>query len=383
MKIAYYCQHVLGIGHFHRSLEICNHLAETHRVSLILGGPHVEVNHEAIEIVQLPGLEMDSDFKNLKPCDNSRELDTVKTERQQHLYQWFEENSPQVFIVELYPFGRKAFRFELDPVLKAIRSGSFGECKCYVSLRDILVERPDDQQKFEERVVKTLNRYFDGLLIHADDTFVTLDATFSRMDDVEIPVFYTGFITRKAESSNRKRMRQELLADEDDQMIVVSIGGGNVGSELLFAVTEANKYLNNPRLKFLMFTGPYFSEQDYTELENSISDNISLSRFSDSFPALLDAADLSISMAGYNTSMNVVSAGIPALLYPFKQNREQRFRAERLQGYGAIRLIEDDELTPEELATLIMQQLSEKRYDSPIKLDGAKTTRLLVEKGVC
>jgi predicted glycosyltransferase len=30
MKIACYCQHVLGIGHFHRSLEICKALAVHH-----------------------------------------------------------------------------------------------------------------------------------------------------------------------------------------------------------------------------------------------------------------------------------------------------------------------------------------------------------------
>ncbi len=383
MKIAYYCQHVLGIGHFHRSLEICNQLAVAHQVNLILGGPDVKVDNHQIDVIQLPGLEMDSEFKNLKPCNDSRNLDDVKAERQHLLYNWFETHRPDIFIVELYPFGRKAFRFELDPVLRAIRSDTLNECKCYVSLRDILVERPDDKQKFEERVVKTLNRYFDALLIHADETFITLNETFSRMDDIEIPVAYTGFITKKSQSSDPGNLRQELQVGESEQLIVASIGGGNVGKELLFAVTEACRLLNDPRLKFLIFTGPYFPEKDYSELEKKISTNARLARFSDRFPALLAAADLSISMAGYNTSMNVMDAGVPALLYPFKQNREQQFRAERLQRFGSIRLIEISELKPEKLAELIRQQLTQKRYIPPIKLDGAETTRILVEKGVC
>ncbi|HID02727.1 MAG TPA: glycosyltransferase, partial [Desulfobacterales bacterium] len=41
MKVACYCQHVLGIGHFHRSLEICKALAERHETVMILGGPDV------------------------------------------------------------------------------------------------------------------------------------------------------------------------------------------------------------------------------------------------------------------------------------------------------------------------------------------------------
>ena len=46
MKIVFYCQHVLGVGHFFRSLEICRALAG-HEVILVTGGPRFEV--------QLPG----------------------------------------------------------------------------------------------------------------------------------------------------------------------------------------------------------------------------------------------------------------------------------------------------------------------------------------
>ena len=38
MKIAVYCQHVLGMGHLFRTLEILNALAGHERL-LILGGP--------------------------------------------------------------------------------------------------------------------------------------------------------------------------------------------------------------------------------------------------------------------------------------------------------------------------------------------------------
>ena len=44
-------------------------------------------------------------------------------------------------MLELYPFGRKAFRFELDPVLEGIRDRSLGPCRVVCSLRDVLVEK--------------------------------------------------------------------------------------------------------------------------------------------------------------------------------------------------------------------------------------------------
>ena len=41
MKIVIYCQHVLGIGHLFRSLEICRALSG-HEVILITGGPQLD-----------------------------------------------------------------------------------------------------------------------------------------------------------------------------------------------------------------------------------------------------------------------------------------------------------------------------------------------------
>jgi len=110
MKVSFYCQHVLGIGHFHRSLEICKALAAHHPTTLILGGPPVPVDHEDIKTLILPGLEMDPDFQTLVPCDPAMILAEVKEKRRELLFTHLQEEQPDVFVTELYPFGRKAFR---------------------------------------------------------------------------------------------------------------------------------------------------------------------------------------------------------------------------------------------------------------------------------
>lgn len=379
MKIAYYCQHVLGIGHFHRSLEICRVLAERHQVTLILGGPEVQVDNPAISVYQLPGLKMDTQFNNLAPCNTRLSLEEVKAKRAELLFNWFQQNSQDIFLVELYPFGRKAFRFELDPVLKGMRDGALPQCNCYVSLRDILVERPDDREKFEARIIKTLNNYFDGLLLHADNKVVSLGETFSRMNDIHIPTVYTGFITRKSPTTNRPDLRASLSISEDERLIVVSIGGGNVGHELVEAAVQAFPLLTDDRYRMQLFAGPYFPEESFTRLQASLPEKVRLSRFTDRFPDWLLAADLSISMAGYNTCMNLLGAGIPALVYPFAQNREQRYRVEKLQQFGTFRIIEKHELTAPRLAKIIEPHLSLPRYQCNIRLDGAEQTRAWIE----
>ena len=120
MKIIQYCQHVLGIGHLFRSLEICRSLSD-HEVILVTGGPRVDTNLPAhVREVRLPDLQMNQEFKGLFSSRKNFNLDQIKELRQRRFFNLFEKEKPDVFLVELYPFGRKAFRFELDPVLQAI-----------------------------------------------------------------------------------------------------------------------------------------------------------------------------------------------------------------------------------------------------------------------
>lgn len=386
MKVCYYCQHVLGIGHFHRSMAICRAIARRHPTTLILGGPPVELAEPGVEVLQLPGLQMDSEFNNMMPCRPGLSLASVKTARQRQLFNHFQVNRPDVFITELYPFGRKAFRFELDPLLEAIHDGSLAPCSCYCSLRDILVEKKTGREKFEQRVVQTINAYFSGILVHADPEIITLETTFSRLADILVPLHYTGFVTVDKSDAGKdaagiRGIREQLGLAPADKLIVGSIGGGNVGSELLAASIRAVTILQDSLSAHLqLFCGPYCDEASYETLRNSMRDHMTIDRFTDRFPAWLEAADLSISMAGYNTCMNLVQAGIPALVYPFKQNSEQRLRAERLGRKTPMTIIDGTDLTPHLFAKKIAEQLEQPRMAADIKLNGATETVEQLEK---
>lgn len=380
MNIFYYCQHVLGIGHVHRSLEICQAIAENHPVTLILGGPSVETVRPKIQELRLPGLQMDKEFKNLIPCSPELSLDEVKTARIELLFDHFQKEQPDVFITELFPFGRKAFRFELDPLLVAIRDGLVPNCSCYCSVRDILVEKETGQEKFEKRTVQTLNSYFDGIMVHADPSIVTLDETFSRFSDIHIPHHYTGFVANPKTSQTREDIRTKLSLAPTDKLIVASIGGGNVGSDLLFAVIQAFKtIISFQPLRLQLFCGPYCDKIIYRKLKSMEQDQIKVDRFTDRFPDWLQAADLSISMAGYNTCMNLVQAAIPALVYPFKQNREQQLRAERLGKKIPVTVLDNTEINPDSLSKKILQGVETPRSRGNINLDGAKGTARQLE----
>lgn len=373
MNILIYCQHVLGVGHFFRTLEICRALSD-HDVVLVTGGSPVEARLPThIREIRLPGLMMDEEFKALHAAGDGQSIEEIKAERRDRFMDIVRDEAADLLLVELYPFGRKKFRFELDPVLKAIRSGEIPPCRVVCSLRDILVEKADTAS-YEERVVSTLNRYFHAVLIHADPELVRLEETFSRLDDIAVPMVYTGFVTPAPKPGARNRLRGELGLAPETALIVSSAGGGKVGGPLLEAAVQAVGRLDLD-VRLQVFAGPFMEDEIVSRLRRVSDSRIAVDRFAPNFLSWLAAADLSVSMGGYNTTMNLLAARTPALIWPFGQNREQRLRAERIARHGGLVLLEDGDLEPARLAERMKTMLD--RREPPgirLNLDGAAAT---------
>lgn len=383
MKIVFYCQHVLGIGHLFRTLEICKAL-QSHEVTLITGGPHVDVVFpEHIREFRLPEMQMDSEFKALFSAETTKGLYQIKEDRQKRLFEFFVKEQPDLFIMELYPFGRKAFRHELDPVLQAIREKSIAVRGVFSSVRDILVEK-EDQERHELRALNTLNNYFDGVLVHSDPDWVRLNETFYHMDQIRVPVVYTGYIAPKPIHEARKKLRHKLGIQNNDKLLVASAGGGTIGAPLLESVIQAFFQINLRQSVYLyVFTGPYLNPGEFDRLKTMASRNVQVAQFSPDFLSYLAAADLSISMGGYNTVMNILATGVPALVWPFPQNQEQRMRAKQLEQKGLLRILDNVGMEPNPLASIMEQMMTEPVPPRiSIDLEGADNTAVWLEQWV-
>lgn len=381
MKIAVYCQHVLGVGHLHRAIELCRAFSD-HEVILITGGPPVDAELPAhVDPVPLPPLKMDSNFGGLSAVEPGADLEAVKRRRRDQLIGLFSDPVPDCLILELYPFGRKAFRFELEPLIEMITTSGRKRCGVFSSVRDILVEK-DNAAKHEARVVHALNQYFDGVFIHADPGLVKLEETFDRMAEITIPLVYTGYIAARPPQGARERLRSRLGLADDDALIIASAGGGQVGLELLRAAAGAAGIASRQMpLKLVAFTGPFMASADRRLLEEVAGGAVTIETFSPEFLSYLAAADLSISMAGYNTTMNILATRVPALVFPFAQNREQRLRAERLAAKQALGVLSEGDLKPKRLAAAIVATLSGPGpLTTTVDLDGAANTVNWIEQ---
>jgi predicted glycosyltransferase len=136
--------------------------------------------------------------------------------------------------------------------------------------------------------------------------------------------------------------------------------------------------------QFHIFAGPLIPDSVYDALQQMAerSNNVTFSRYTTDLPALLRHADMSISMAGYNTVMDILSSGVRALVYPVTGNGddEQYVRAGKLAGKGVLRVLGENQLQPETLAREIRSALGWKPHQFPFNSAGAENSSILLKK---
>ena len=337
----------------------------------------------SVEVVNLPALKSDAEFQDLHVTGSRQRLEEVKEIRKQLILSAYERVHPDILIVELFPFGRRKFDFELIPLLERIRRAR-SPTKIVCSLRDILVGKRD-QLQYEEEVCALMNQYFDLLLVHADPKFQRLEETFPRIGSIKCDVRYTGYVVQKSPSETDMHTGSFTSINPGEVFILVSIGGGRVGHELLECAIEAGNMLEG-RLPHRMhiITGPHMPEEQFVRFQEQVKagPHMTIQRFSKRFFSYLQQADLSISMAGYNTCMDILTAGVRALVYPFTghNNQEQTIRARKLEQMGVVRMIAPGQLKPERLAEEIIRCLKSPVAARPLVLDthGAERTALFL-----
>ncbi|MDZ8030762.1 glycosyltransferase family protein [Nostoc sp. DedSLP04] len=364
-RIMFYCQHILGMGHLVRSREIVRGLTKDFQVCFINGGEIIQGFEipAGVEVINLPAIKTDLEAAELQVLDDAFSLSEAKDIRKNRLLEIFKQFQPDILIVELFPFGRRRFSFELIPLLELAKSNK-GSTKIVSSLRDIVVIKPEKQVKHEEKVCNLINKYFDILLVHSDPELVSLEATFSRVNDLKCQVYYTGYVVQDPPTNLILTDEDREIIKSDKPLILASVGGGRFGHELLECVVNTAPFLEKLLPHHIqVFTGPFIPNSKFKELQKMarFSKNIYIRRYTPYLLNYMKKADLSINMSGYNTIMNILTTGVRAMILPFTGNQEQEqiIRAEKLSDLGIVKFINHNYLQPDYLAINIINYLKE------------------------
>ncbi len=378
-KLMFYCQHILGMGHLIRSIEIVRGLIPDFQICFINGGQVIEEFQfpPEIEVVNIPAVKTDTEFNELRPVDDSLTMEEVETIRKNMLLDICDRFKPDILVIELYPFGRRRFSFELIPLVE--KAQSLGT-KIVSSVRDIVVTK-QNQQRHEEKVCRLINQYFDMLLIHGDPNFVKLNLSFSRIEDLNCPVHYTGYVVQPVPNI----ATSQVIVDQDRPLILVSVGGGRFGHDLLECVANTAPILKQQIPHHIqMFTGPFCPEPVFQKLQTITKeqDNITVDRYTTNLLHYMQQADLSIGMSGYNTTMNILSTGVKAMMMAFQGNndKEQETRVKKLDNLGRVKMIQPEDLNPELFAQQIITYLQQNPTQLSLNLDGVSNTKIYLKE---
>ena len=364
-RVFFYVQHLLGIGHLVRASRIAKAMAQAGLdVTVVTGGSIIEgFPGEGVRHVQLPViLSSNSSFSGLSDASGNPVDEPFMRLRVEMLLAAFRQADPDAVIIEAFPFGRRQMRFELLPLLEAIRSHP-RKPLLFSSVRDILQENRKPGR--DEETATLIEEHFDGVLVHGDENFVRLEDTFPLARRVADKVFYTGLVAPEPPQPS-----------EDRFDVVVSAGGGAVGAQLIEAAIAARVELSDTR-RWCIITGPNMPQADFERIERETPASVSLFRFRKDFPNLLMNAQLSISQAGYNTVCDLLRASCNNVLIPFASGgeTEQSVRAEKLEALGFATVVSEVRLNGATLAAAISAaDCSPQRMKPALSLDGAANT---------
>lgn len=360
MKVFFYVQHLLGIGHLKRAAALCRALERAgFEVTLASGGAPVP----GIRALQLPPVRSDSSFKTLLNEGGDPIDEAWKARRRERLLQAFHDNFPRVLVTELFPFGRRQMRFELIPLLEAARAAPRRPL-IVCSVRDLLQPNPAREAETAER----FERYFDRLLVHGDPRVAAFERSFGAATRLAGKLHYTGYVVDEAPPAG----------DAGAGEVLVSAGGGAVGRELLETAIRARPLTGLGHRTWRVLAGVNAKDLDGLQGEGVI-----VERARDDFTLRLRNCVLSVSQAGYNTVMETLQAGARAVLVPYAggAESEQTSRARLLAGRGLVQMVEGDALSPAALAAAIERAAAAPRpVPDAIDLDGAQRTAALLRE---
>lgn len=368
MKVLFVVTSLMGAGHLARTLTLARAVnAAGGRAMVVSGGratAHLDSGGVALE--QLPPVWSDGvDYSSLLTPDGVADAAYLAV-RKDRLIATFDDFKPDALVTELWPFGRRSLSAEF----LALVSHAKGRARIYASIRDVL--EPKKKPKRAEETEGRLTEYYDGVLVHGDPKVIGLGATWPKAAAFGGMIKYTGYAAEP----------QPPPLEEGRGEVLVAVGGGVIGRRLLETAALAADLQKTTRLWRLRVGGADAAAEALRLTALAGAAPVIAEPAAPDYRARLGAAACSVSLLGYNTATDILTAGRPAIIAPMAEGgeQEQRIRADafdRLPGIERLR-----ETTPEALADVVDRIAG--RPGPPaglVDLSGAETTARLILSG--
>jgi len=364
VKVLIAVTHLLGTGHLSRALTLGRAFTSAgHEVRVASGGmPAPQLNQTGVAMIQLPPLRSDGTaFTRLLTGTGDLADPAYLAGRRDMLGSEAASFAPDILMTELFPFGRRVLSDEFLALLQIARKTRRPPV-ILSSIRDILA--PPSKPEKVARADQIIADHYDAVLVHSDPAGTRLEESWPVSEALRHYLRYTGYVAPPA----AKPHPEGTGTDE----VIVSAGGGDVGAALFAAAIGTARLTPDLPFRLLVGGGDIEALRDAAQGTGAIVEPAR-----PDFRAMLTGAAASVSMCGYNTTMDLLQAGTPAVLVPFdaSQEVEQSLRAGALANLPGIVRIASADLTPERLRDALRAVIAApRRRNLGLRFDGAEQT---------
>jgi predicted glycosyltransferase len=359
-----YCQDSLGLGHLRRNVNIAHSLSRQCPDASFLFvsdspvAPFFELPPNS-DFLKLPTVVKVSkgefEVRNLPLLGADRMMDM----RARLIRDVALDFQPDVLLVDHMPHGAAG---ELAACLEALATGR-PRCRRILGLRDIL-GAPEDivptWRKFG--AYDLLREHYDAVLVYGTRELYDLAAAYDFPADVERKLHYCGYVSVALDGpAPRARLTGKFAARRRHTALVMG-GGGSDAHEFMDVVLDAIRWLGDDlTFNTYVVTGPFMPHEARHELADKARGlPVVVRRFRDDAAELLRAADVVVSMAGYNTICEILQYAPRAVVVPRPgPSAEQTIRTRILHERGWLHAIHPSEVTAARLAETISHALEQ------------------------
>ncbi|WP_445371282.1 glycosyltransferase family protein [Methylomonas sp. HW2-6] len=360
-RIIVYSHDTFGLGNIRRMLAIAKSLVDADRnvsVLILSGSPmlHAFRIPDRIDYIKLPCLSrtVKGDY-SVKFLD--MEYEQLLKLRSNIILSAVLDFDPDLILVDKKPYGVSD---ELGAALHLMQRRGH-RAKLVLLLRDIL-DSPESTIPVWKK-----NGYHDAIQSHYDKVLVVgSPEIYDMRKEYEFPdashdkVDFCGYIARERSDKRAGEIRQQIGCTHE-RLVLVTAGGGEDGYQLLHSYLEGlSRQDLGDNTMTLMICGPEMSESRRHQIEILARScrNVVIQEFNTDMMACMEAADLVVSMGGYNTTCELLTLRKRAILVPrVKPSQEQWIRAERLALQGLVRAIHPHNLSPKLLMETVREEL--------------------------
>ncbi len=358
-----YSHDTYGLGHIRRTMSIAGHLRADDVNVLILTGSPIAGRFsfpENVDFVRIPGMikKTNDEYQSLSIRIDPEHALNIRKSIIQATAETF---APDLFIVDKEPLGLKK---EVLPTLQWLKEHS-PKTKTILGLRDIMDDRDTVRADWKHKgVYAHLQELYSEIWVYGRQDIYDAVEEYAIPDSIRKKIVFTGYLARRVTSEKTiKRTRKKFCAGPEEKMIVVTTGGGGDGYRLLDTYLRMHENGTLSNCKSVLVTGPFMPlEQRRQIAKRARPFKIKVRPFYPRMEELFGAADLVVSMGGYNTMCEILSQKTVSLIIPRDTPRqEQLIRAQALKKKHLIDYIPWNNLNWEMLQEKIELLLEQPR----------------------